>query len=59
MRKPGYAQIPQPEQPDRAAADVAERAEGRKPRDYGGQNIAGPVFAEDLLQRRLLRAAPR
>lgn len=59
MCKTGYTEIPQSKQSGCAAADVAERTERRKPGDYGGQDIAGPVFTENLLQRRFLRAAPR
>ena len=44
MCKPGYTEIPQSKQSGCAAADVAERTERRKPGDYGGQDIAGPVF---------------
>ena len=58
MRQPRYAEIPQSEQPDRAAANIAKRAERRKPCDHGRQNVTGPFFAEDLFQRRLLCAAP-
>lgn len=47
-----------PEQPDRAAANITKRAERRKPCDHGRQNVPGPLFAEDLFQRCLLRAAP-
>ena len=56
MCKPGYTEIPQSKQSGCAAADVAERTERRKPGDYGGQDIAGPVFTENMLQRRFLRA---
>ncbi len=53
-----YTEIPQSKQSGCAAADVAERAERRKPCDHGRQNVPGPLFAEDLFQRCLLRAAP-
>ena len=39
-------------------AHVTKRAERRKPCDHGRQNVPGPLFAEDLFQRCLLRAAP-